>query len=191
MIDYKLLNESIEFYESEGFTRIEVPWMVTEYIDSITRPKDAIPYRIENKKKNLIASGEQGFLYLLLKEYLPPGKYQTITPCFRNDSYDFTHTKQFLKNELIIVDPNMDKKKGDKYAWELLRVAKKFFKVVLKSTPTIVADSTAGTLDLEFNEVEVGSYGFRTHDNMSWAYGTGCAEPRTSTLIKKFIKENE
>ena len=57
------------------------------------------------KNKNLIASGEQGFLYLGLKEYLAPGKYVTLTPCFRNESYDLTHSKNFMKVELIHYQP--------------------------------------------------------------------------------------
>ena len=92
-----------------GFERIETPWLVTEAVDGITRPADVQPYRVESKNKNLIASGEQGFLYLYLKEYLPKGKFQTVTPCFRNDSFDYTHTKYFwliitfsIDNRIII-----------------------------------------------------------------------------------------
>ena len=69
-----------------------------------------------------MASGEQSFLYLYLKNFLPKGKYQTVTPCFREEVFDETHTKYFMKNELIITD-NVNKE-------ELLRVVdicKKFF----------------------------------------------------------------
>ena len=75
MIDYNLLNLALDFYEKKGYRRVEVPWMVTEDIDAITRPKQATPLEVKPKNKNLIASGEQGFLYQTLKGYLPTGKY--------------------------------------------------------------------------------------------------------------------
>ena len=53
MIDYKLINNSIEYYENIGFKRIETPWLVTEAVDSITRPKDVQPFIVEAKKKNI------------------------------------------------------------------------------------------------------------------------------------------
>ena len=96
MIDYNILNKSINFYEQHGYKRIEVPWLVTEYVDSITRPESSVPYVVPIKNKNLIASGEQGFLYLYLKNHLPKGSFQTITPCFREDPFDLTHSKYFI-----------------------------------------------------------------------------------------------
>ena len=68
MIDYKNLANSAEFYRQKGYTPIEVPWTVSEYVDDITKPIDRIHYRLEHNSKCLIASGEQGFLYLYLKD---------------------------------------------------------------------------------------------------------------------------
>ena len=36
MIDYNLLNESLEYYNSNGFTRIESPWSVAKEIDDLS-----------------------------------------------------------------------------------------------------------------------------------------------------------
>jgi hypothetical protein len=183
MINYKLLNDSIEFYNSKGFNRIEVPWMVTEYVDSLTRPKDAIPYRVENKKKNFIASGEQGFLYLYLKEYLPKGRFQAITPCMRNDTFDYTHTKYFMKNELIITDDVSWKSVQD-----ITEYALEFFRGIFGSE--IKRISLTNGYDIEYKGIELGSYGIRECDFLKWIYGTGCAEPRTSRLLNQInIKE--
>lgn len=179
MIDYNLIHKSIEFYEKYGFTRIEAPWMVTEYIDSITRPKGAIPYRVENKKKNFVASGEQSFLYLYLKEYLPKGKFQTVTPCMRNDSFDYTHTKYFLKNELIITD-----KVDEENLKFVVHRALEFFRNEVFGL-MVMTEKTEDGYDIVYKDVELGSYGIRECEFLTWIYGTGCAEPRTSRLLNK------
>ena len=40
--------------------------------------------------------------------------------------------------------------------------------------------------DITINGEELGSYGIRKCEFLKWIYGTGCAEPRLSTLIKKY-----
>tara|TARA_R110000851_G_scaffold47424_1_gene115106 strand:- start:62098 stop:62643 length:546 start_codon:yes stop_codon:yes gene_type:complete len=177
MIDYDLLNKSIIHYEGCGFTRIESPWLVTEYVDAITRPKNGIPYNIPNKNKNFVASGEQSLLYLYLKEYLPMGKFQTITPCLRNDTFDYTHTKYFMKNELINTENTSYQKLLD-----MVQNAEDFFNNLLPEKVDIV-DTESG-FDLEYKGIELGSYGIRECEFLKWIYGTGCAEPRTSKIIK-------
>lgn len=179
MIDYKLINDSIVYYEDIGFKRIETPWLVTEAVDSITRPKEVEPFVVQAKKKNLIASGEQGFLYLYLKEYLPKGSFQTTTPCFRNDSFDFTHSKYFIKNELIKTD------KVDKYSLEILVANAECFFNTLFPIKTHVLTTDDG-FDIMLDDVELGSYGIRECEFLKWIYGTACAEPRTSKLIKLY-----
>ena len=181
MIDYALLDRSIKHYEDFGYTRIESPWLVTEYVDQITRPKDSIPYHIPNKNKNFVGSGEQSLLYLYLKEYLPLGKFQTITPCLRNDSFDLIHTKYFMKNELIItgsVDLNTLEFMVDKSLLFFKEEVSKYVKVI----------KTTEGFDIIFEEIELGSYGIRHCDFLSWIYGTGCAEPRTSKIINQISK---
>ena len=104
MINYKLLNDSIEYYEEKGYSRVESPWTVTKEISSITKPDDKMDFELVHNGKVLVGSGEQSFLYLYLKNFLPKGRFQTVTPCFRYESFDFLHTKYFMKNELIITD---------------------------------------------------------------------------------------
>jgi hypothetical protein len=45
----------------------------------ITKPKDRISFQLKHNDKCLVASGEQSFLYLYLKDFLPKGKFQAIT----------------------------------------------------------------------------------------------------------------
>lgn len=84
MIDYGRLDRSLAFYKERGFKRIEAPWTVTKAVSLITKPSDKKDWEITDKQKVLVASGEQSFLYLYLKSFIPPGQYQTITPCFRD-----------------------------------------------------------------------------------------------------------
>lgn len=181
MIDYKLLDESIEYYKKCGYDRIESPWMVSEYVDNITKPKHIQSYQLYHNQKCLVASGEQSFLYLYLKNYLPKGQFQTITPCFRYDQFDSLHCNSFMKNELIktdVVTPLALEEVIDK--------AHEFFKLYIPDTYVI---QTAEGFDIEVDGKELGSYGIRSCDFLDWIYGTACAEPRTSTLIKQYAKK--
>ena len=98
MIDYARLDRSIRYFENEGIPSIELPWTVTKSVSEITKPDGKSEWEILGKNKVLVASGEQGFLYLYLKGFLPKGRYQGITPCFRDEPFDITHTKYFIKN---------------------------------------------------------------------------------------------
>jgi hypothetical protein len=178
MIDYQLLADASEFYEQRGYQRIEVPWMVTPDVDFITKPKDVEPLEVLQKGKNLIASGEQGFLYQMLKSYLPKGKYQTITPCFRNDAYDFTHSKVFMKLELIdTLNP------GNSTVNRMVSDALDLFRSLFKEPNNVNTTLENDIIDINYNDIELGSYGTRKHGHLNWSFGTGLAEPRTSRLI--------
>lgn len=40
--------------------------------------------------------------------------------------------------------------------------------------------------DLMYRDVELGSYGIRKCDFLTWVYGTGVAEPRLTRTLKKY-----
>lgn len=173
MINYQNIQDSILFYQDNGYTRIESPWTVTQQISNITKPLDKEDFLISNKKKVLVASGEQSFLYLYLKEFLPKGRFQTVTPCFRDEVFDEHHTKYFIKNELIITD-NVNEIELEK----MIKSAQEFFKSKLSYKVDIIRIDN--TYDLSYKGVELGSYGIRECSFLKWIYGTGCAEPRLS-----------
>lgn len=180
MIDYKLLGESIDFYEKEGFARIESPWTVAEYIDTITNPLPDKKLQLKHNNKVLVGSGEQSFLYLYLKGFLPKGRFQTVTPCFRYNEFDETHSKYFMKNELIQTEDVSD------YSLKSLTLtALLFFQFYI---PQAELNTTEEGFDISINGIELGSYGIRSTSFLKWIYGTGCAEPRLSNLIKQYGK---
>lgn len=182
MINYRLLDDSIRFYEKDGFKRIESPWTVSLPVSQITAPKGASDWLIKDKNKCLVASGEQSFLYLYLKGFLPKGCFQTVTPCFRDESFDSTHTKYFMKNELIVTDLPL----GDPESIivNLMSTATSFFYNMFGIFPEAV--ETEIGYDLVYQGTEIGSYGYRECDFLKWVYGTGIAEPRTSSLMYKY-----
>lgn len=183
MIDYGIIDSSIKYYEKLGYQRVESPWTVSESIDAITRPKDKIPFQLKHNDKCLVGSGEQSFLYLYLKGFLPKGLLQTVTPCFRNESFDLLHSKYFIKNELIntvdVTNSGLEK---------MIDNALMFYKLFLPNSEVVKTDIGFDIMD---NDNELGSYGIGECDFLSWIYGTGCAEPRLSTIIELNKKQHE
>lgn len=178
MIDYGRLQRSTEFYTLNGFTRVEVPWTVTAAVSGITRPPYASDMEIVGKNKVLVASGEQGFLYLYLKSFLPKGRFQAITPCFRDEPIDMSHTKYFMKNELIITDDVSEATLSN-----IVETAREFFEQEANQAISLI--KTEDGYDLELNGYEIGSYGIRKTEFIEWVYGTGVAEPRMTMALRR------
>ncbi len=175
LIDYGIINDSISFYETYDFKRVESPWTVTKAISDITKPEGATEFSITEKNKVLVASGEQSFLYLFNKGFLPHGRYQTVTPCFRDESFDELHTKYFIKNELIQTG-NVSREA----LHNVMLAARLFFKQYLEVSYTRTGEDS---WDLMHGDIELGSYGIRSCPFLKWIYGTGVAEPRLSKVI--------
>lgn len=181
MVNYDFLNKSVDYYKKLGYNRIETPWWVPEDIQKITAPKEFHDkfYKVSHTDSVLVASGEQSFLYLIKNNHLPPGKYQTITPCFRNEKETKFNSRHFIKNELIITD-NPDRAK----AYDLRNQAFAFFLTIVPEQSLLSVVSTKEGWDIEYNGIELGSYGMRSCEFVDWVYGTGCAEPRLSLAIE-------
>jgi hypothetical protein len=182
MIDYSKISDSIFHYNKLGYQRIESPWTVTKAISDITAPPNTTYFTIEEKNKVLVASGEQSLLYLYNKGFLPKGKFQTITPCFRNDSFDEMHTKYFIKNELMITDDiSYDS------VTKIINDAYSFFKFFFKNDVGLTTIKTGeNSWDICYRNNELGSYGIRSCSFLNWIYGTGVAEPRLSKILEKY-----
>ena len=182
MINYNRIHRSIEYYRSKSYQRVESPWTVTKPVSEITKPKGSKEWTIIEKDKVLVASGEQSFLYMYLKGFLPKGKFQTVTPCFRDETFDELHTKYFMKNELIITDDvtieNLSK---------IVEDAKNFLEVEINHKIEVV--NTELGYDLEIDGMELGSYGIRNCGYLDWIFVTGLSEPRTSYIKNKIRKD--
>lgn len=178
MINYRILADSIEYYEFNGFKRIESPWTVTKEISDITKPKNASSFTILEKNKVFVASAEQSFLYLFNKGFLPHGQYQSTTPCMRDDSFSLVHTKYFVKNELIKTDST-----SHEDLMGVINLAWSYFKDVAGNDVKL-KQLDDGTYDLYLGDIELGSYGIRSCPFLTWIYGTGVAEPRLTRAME-------
>ncbi len=182
MIDYGRLYRSINFYELRGFVRVESPWVVTKELSSITKPYDKKDIVLENGDV-WVASGEQSFLYLYKNGFLPKGRFQTTTACFRDDAEDQTHSKYFIKNELIITDDV-----STPALVSLINDCKEFFEKELGDEVKLI--KTEDGFDLEYEGIELGSYGIRSCMFLDYIYGTAVAEPRFS-LVKRLAEKKK
>lgn len=182
MINYDYISKSISYYENCGYSRIESPWTVTKGISNITKPEGAKDFSISEKDKVLVASGEQSFLSLYNKGFLPLGMYQSTTPCFRDESFDPLHTKYFIKNELIRTD-----KTDEKSLMEMIDCVSTFFYQLLGGDVKVV-ETYMGykSYDITYKDQELGSYGIRDCVFLKWIYGTGIAEPRFSRIKQAY-----
>lgn len=180
MIDHAKISAAEEFYESEGFEKIDVPWVIGREAYCATFPDHVLPFFTLGGF--LPASGEQSFIQLMIDGQLPEGKYQCTTPCFRDEpKYDKLHLPYFYKVELIEVTTQP-------ISWiPLAELARVFFyryceteiaygKVLPFQENDVVEKST---------QIELGSYGRRYYKNLMWNYGTGLAEPRLSQVLAK------
>jgi seryl-tRNA synthetase len=189
VIDYQKIVKAQDFYRGAGYPPVKVPWAISKKAWEITSPEGSQAYRVDDKF--LVASGEQSFLEQVIKGELPYGKYQCITPCFRDEVEHTELTRPyFLKLELFdyayigfsedLLVPRMIETAGK---------CNQFFNQYLdcRVVETETADPLAisPTYDIVSNHgIELGSYGVREHPLIGrWIYATGCAEPRLSQAI--------
>jgi len=185
-VNFQIISNAISFYTNKGYKNVNTDWMVPIDIVSMTKPdsvdveKDEIKCPISNKF--LVASAEQGFIKQLSDKTLKPGKYQSTTPCFRNNEIeDKYHQLYFIKTELIITD-NITQENLEIIIQDAFEFFSTFFDKDLKIIKTEDARSEA-SYDIEYKGIELGSYGIRRINGLEWIYGTGCAEQRLRTLL--------
>ena len=175
IIDWGKISKAVEYYQKQGYTYTEVPWMVSKKAKQATF--DGPCYIPPEMNKHLVGSGEQSFVQMMLDNRLKEGNYVCVTPCFRrrDSAKSRLHLPYFMKCELIVI------KKDNGYSvldtLDILGCAMGFF-TSLGADPKIV--ETDEGYDLEHKGIEIGSYGVRESDGLSWVYGTGIAEPRFS-----------
>ncbi len=178
-IDWKLLSEAVMFYECFQYTSVEVPWRVDPAIIRVTHG-DPIN---ESDGLALIGSAEQGFI--AIRDKLTPGKYMSVSPCFRTDVVDDLHQSDFMKIELYRTDECSDE--------ALVGMIDDAFMMMERDIDCQIVETHEG-FDIMAHAIELGSYGRRQHGDHVWLYGTGLALPRFSQalqLTKDFHLHND
>ena len=177
-IDYLKIADALIFYQELGYKLIEVPWVISEEAERITGHPHP---RCTSFLGDHVASAEQSFLELILRKELPEGKYVACTPCFRNDNCDEIHHKWFIKVELInfLGYKTIPSDKAAILTDQIIQDAMLFYK---RYTEIGLLKTDIG-MDITAKDIELGSYGYREHNDFSWIYGTGIAEPRLSYVL--------
>lgn len=171
-------------YSAQGFADYPQPWFASQRAIEMTLPPGTTPTVLHGEDL-LVGSAEQAFIDRMLQGTMKPGKWQTITPCFRREpQYDALHLPYFVKLELIHYMPEQVE-----YALsDMLAVVHSALQRRLNCHPLahelrLTRERTDIGWDLMLRGQEVGSYGIRAFENHQWVYGTGVAEPRFSTLM--------
>ena len=185
-INYQLLAEAIEFYGKAGYKYIEVPWVVPQWVLDITKPPTAVYPDIDTIRGKLVASAEQSYLNLISEGKLPPGNYMACTPCFRQgDSDGMYHQDHFMKVELI---NTLSTGQEERDLAEMIGHSFLFFSQYTYCG-IIKTEEKAFDIVSTASHVELGSYGIREYPQVGkWIYGTGCAEPRFSSVLRSESK---
>lgn len=167
------LARTVEHFTRQGFTYIEVPWLVPGEVTAITAPHPLCG-DFSTVAGDLVGSAEQSFIHLMQQGKLGKGRYVTLSPCFREEKvHNNLKRPWFMKVELIAVDEEVTE--------ELTRLCQQWFEHLSGHKVDIIA--TEMGLDLELCGIELGSYGYRAHNGLKWTYATGLAEPRFSQAV--------
>jgi hypothetical protein len=181
--NWDYLAQAVEYYKHSGFTYVELPYVASHSAIMATCPKEE--FVVKSDIGALVGSAEQAFIERDLAGDLPKGRYVACTPCFRQEPHvDDLHKKSFMKVELYVSDVTND----SSLQWLIDQCLFKFEDLVSKKRIPInelkVVETPEG-FDIELGGIEIGSYGIRSHGNLKWVYGTGIAEPRFSTALRK------
>lgn len=183
-IDYKILADACSFYTNREYNQVECPWIADERFMIMTSPtKDVgFAFGLNDNKRYMICSAEQGLVQMACNNLLKTGmKYFSVSPCFRDELLDETHSKTFMKLELF----HISKTKAGALAVtsRLLSDAFEFNKshgINSKQEQTNI-----GVDLLDQHGLELGSYGVRAIDDFFISYGTGLALPRFNLAKEK------
>lgn len=192
IIDYALLSKAITYYKSKGYCPIEVPWVVTHAASMETAPMESVVY-VTNYKEHFIGSAEQGFIQLMLEQphkLILERKYFAVSPCFRRDTPDDIHSRWFVKLELFQMFRDKEPAVYVKAMHDIIADAKEFLTSLVTTGVPIEEeyDSKKLIVDLMYDNLELGSYGYKhlKQANATWIFGTGLALPRTQLIMNQY-----
>jgi hypothetical protein len=182
-VDWSLIASAISFYKTMGFSYVEVPWIVPEKYNLVTCP--SADFLVNSTVGSHVGSAEQGFIYLDHIGKIPKGKYVGCTPCFRREPIlDDLHQFGFMKVELYQTD-DVSTDSLNKMITRAIHLFDGALHERNQRGSKVHTEETVHGFDIMLGDIELGSYGIRNFEDLSWIYGTGIAEPRFSTALRK------
>lgn len=180
LINWERIGRAVAFYEGCGYRNVSVPWWVSGGAANATTPIGKGLFRVGSLfDAYLVGSAEQSFIEMLRRGEMNVNRYQATTPCFRDDGEDDLHQHYFMKTELFAPS-----------SWDPHSVAVQaytFLKTYLGDLRVVRTGESE--YDLMCGGIELGSYGRRTvcvgPEDVTFTYGTGLAEPRTSVAVER------
>lgn len=175
--DWVLLSQAFQFYQKIGYQYCEVPYLLPEGYTHLTKPHNDRSYILQDslfsqQNQELVGSAEQSFIYLMVNKQLPNHKLCAITPCFRTDNYNNTHFPWFMKCELFQLSDNIED-----CQW-MIYDAFTFYSTVAPYSQLEVIQTGHESWDINYNGIEIASFGLRRFNFGTFIYGTGLALPR-------------
>lgn len=192
-MNYGHLTSALEFYRKRGYAYVQdAPWHVSRDAYYATKPAEARDVSIDVHMctgggdaipRYAVASGEQSFIQMLIEGYTLK-RALCITPCYRIEEYNDWHRPYFMKAELINAH-DVDQA----HLMHMVHEACSFFEQFFPQVRVVQTDIGWDIVEKD-SRMELGSYGIRElivqGQHLQWIYGTGCAEPRLSTVIERY-----
>ncbi len=198
-INYKLIGEAVEYYQSVGYTLIEVDWMVDPECSYATWGREGSQYRTQSSKgyaKHLVGSAEQGFIQAVKDCKVNWNqKYVSVSPCFRRGDIGPINNEWFMKVELseVTISNEFTYKTMLKDAMECFeRLGAEGHRLHIWKDMDCHNEDIVHEYDCEERFIELGSYGCRNlefkarelqMDKVLIHYGTGLALPRFQLIL--------
>lgn len=177
-IDSNLLYEAMAFYKQRGYQFISVPLIVDPDITRFTLPDDRVA-KPHGTFGEYVGSAEQS-IYQMIKDGVHlPDRMLAITPCQRDEPVlDESHLEIFLKIELASLDLNHTHFNIRNDVLDFLN------HIQIDGVESVMQDDDV-SYDINVNDVEVGSFGYRWYNDTLVSFGTGLALPRLSYAVSK------
>lgn len=205
-MNYASISEALRFYQDRGYVYMDdAPWHVGREAYYMTKPPGAVDVALEAFRGDspndvpfdrpyMVASGEQSFIQMML-DGQPIKRAICVTPCFRwEPRVDMLHRRYFMKAELINAH---DVDAG--HLTHMVHDACSFFESMGLAVRVIQTNPSPTEPSFDIVEkgtrYELGSYGIRERfpadqerQMLRWIYGTGVAEPRLETILKRNLR---
>lgn len=166
----KFIN-AVNHYKKRGYVPIQLPYYASNAAIDITIPKDrvSLPHGLDN---GYVGSAEQSFIDRILQKAPLRGCFMAFTPCYRDEEEISTVTQLiFSKLELYST-----KKSPTDICTDVISFIGTHYNKEINIVKTDIG------IDLVYNDVEIGSFGDRTINGITYCYGTGITFPRYNLL---------